>query len=497
MQKILIGILFIGFAMQSCTKVNENVYDKYAADQFYSTPIGADVALANVYAKITGSWGSNYAGRDNCWYDLNCFSSDEQVIPHRNTGDWQLDFAQLYTRTELPSLGIINNTWNWAYSCIYAANNAIAQLTKAQADPAKIAEAKVMRAWLYYLLIDDFGDVPFYTNNNTDVSKIPQEKRSNIYDSIVSELKANVDLLSETKGGAYYGRFNKWAGYMVLAKVYLNAEVYTGTPQWAACLAACNKVAAGGFELHPGGANAGSPLGYQYFELFGDKCPNDETILAEYITENVISGNIYAIRSLNSQNGTALFGFAGWNGTIIPGDFYDKYNVNDIRRNQFLVGPQPGGITYTKTVTSLISPGAAPNEGIRNVKFFPVKPLDASGASNDFPIYRYADLLLMQAECNVRLGNAEAAAPFLNKVRERAGLADIASPTLQNIYDERGFELVLEGHRRQDMIRFGTFLLPHGVAPNDVPATPVYRLLFPIPTQALNANPNLKQNPGY
>ncbi len=66
MQKILIGFLIVGVAMQSCTKVNENVYDKYAADQFYSTATGANVALANVYAKITGSWGSNYAGRDNC-----------------------------------------------------------------------------------------------------------------------------------------------------------------------------------------------------------------------------------------------------------------------------------------------------------------------------------------------------------------------------------------------------------------------------------------------
>jgi hypothetical protein len=99
----------------------------------------------------------------------------------------------------------------------------------------------------------------------------------------------------------------------------------------------------------------------------------------------------------------------------------------------------------------------------------------------------------MQAECNVRLGNVTAAAPFLNQVRERAGLSDIAAPTLDNIYDERGFELNMEGHRRQDMIRFGKFLLPHGF----VQTTPAYRMLFPIPTEALNANTTLKQNPGY
>ncbi|MFI5159280.1 MAG: RagB/SusD family nutrient uptake outer membrane protein, partial [Sphingobacteriales bacterium] len=212
MKKTLIySLLIVGLAVQGCTKVNEHVYDKYTANAFYSTPAGADNALATVVGQITGSWGSNYAGRDNCWYDLNEFSSDEQVIPHRNTGDWQLDFAQLYTRTEPTSLGIINNTWNWAYKGVTDANDAISLLTTAKADPAKIAEAKVMRDWFYYLLIDDFGDVPFYTSNNINPALIPQTKRADIYNFIVTDLKANVDLLPETKGGVFYGRFNKWA----------------------------------------------------------------------------------------------------------------------------------------------------------------------------------------------------------------------------------------------------------------------------------------------
>ncbi|MDB5135394.1 MAG: SusD family protein [Mucilaginibacter sp.] len=494
MKKILISVFIIGLAAQSCTKVKEDVYDKYPANAFFATPAGADDALATVVGRITGTWGNNYAGRDNCWYDLNEFSSDEQVIPHRNTGDWQLDFAQLYTRTESTSLGIISNTWNWAYGGISSANDAVAELTAAKADPSKIAEAKVMRDWFYYLLIDDFGDVPYYTDNNTDPNKIAQTPSATIFNSIVTDLKANVDLLSETRGGTYYGRFNKWAGYMVLAKLYLNAATYTGTAHWQDALDACNKVAAGGFKLHPGAANAASPLGYQYYELFGDVCPNDETILAEYITENVVSGNIYTIRSLNSANGTALIGFNGWNGTIIPSEYYDKFDNADIRKKQFLVGPVAGSITYTKDISSLIDPGAGPNEGIRDDKFFPVAPIDASGASNDFPIYRFADILLMQAECNVRLGNAAAAAPFINQVRERAGLGDIAAPTLDNIYDERGFELNMEGHRRQDMIRFGKFLLPHGFVTNPGDS---HVLLFPIPTSVITVNPKLKQNTGY
>jgi len=495
MKKILTSILIIGLGAQSCTKVNENVYDKYPASEFYGSPKGADVALANVYSQIGGNWnGVGYAGADNGWYDLNAMSSDEQVIPHRNTGDWQLDFAQLYQRQWLPTMGIISNTWNWLYKSIYTANLAVDQLQQAKADESKIAEAKVLRAFFYYLLIDDFGNIPFYTDNNITVDKIPQTSRTEVYNFIVKELTENVDKLSETKGGVYYGRFNKWAGYALLSKLYLNAEVYTGTAKWNECLAACNKIATGGFSLHPGGANASSPLGYQYYELFGDVSPADETILSIYVTVDIVSRNIFTIRSLNGPNFQSVFGYSGWNGSIVPQEYYEKYDNADIRKKQFLVGAQPGGVNYSVSVSSLDNPGAAPNEGVRDTKFVPVPPMNGGGASNDFPIYRYADILLMQAECNVRLGNAAAAKPFVDQVRQRAGLGALAAnPTLTDIYNERGFELNWEGHRRQDMIRFGTFTQAHGF----VTAVPDFRKLFPIPTSALNTNPGLKQNAGY
>jgi len=217
-----------------CTDINENVYDKYPAEDFYGTPEGANIALASVYAQIPGDFvregasGVGYAGADNGWYDMNCMSSDEQVIPHRNTGDWQQDFARLHKHEWLPTDFIITNTWNWLYKSIFNANLAVDLLVKSNAEASKIAEAKVLRAFFYYLLIDDFGDVPFYTDNNITVDKIPQSSRKVVYDFIVKELTENVDQLSGTKGGNYYGRFNKWAGYTLLAKVYLNAQVYTG-----------------------------------------------------------------------------------------------------------------------------------------------------------------------------------------------------------------------------------------------------------------------------
>jgi hypothetical protein len=481
--------------MVGCTNIDERVYDKYTANEFYGSAEGADVALAGVYAQIGGNWnGVGYAGADNGWYDLNSMSADEQVIPHRNTGDWQLDFARLYKHEWLPTDLMINNTWNWLYKSIFNANLAVDQLEKANAEASKIAEAKVLRAFFYYLLIDDFGNVPFYTDNNITVDQIPQSSRKEVYDFIVKELTENVATLSATKGGNYYGRFNKWAGYTLLAKVYLNAEVYTGTAEWTKCLAACEKVSEGGFTLHAGGANASSPLGYKYFELFGDVLPEDETILAMFATANIVSRNIFTVRSLYGPHAQTLFGYSGWNGTIVPKDFFVKFSDTDIRKKQFLYGDQGGGINYTVDVSSLDNPGAAPQAGVRNTKFYPVTPMDGGGASNDFPIYRYGDVQLMKAECHIRLGNSGAAKPFVDAIRVRAGLGALtANPTLDDVYNERGFELSWEGHRRQDMIRFDKFLLPNlfrGTSSE-------YRKLFPIPTAALDANKGLQQNTGY
>lgn len=213
-----------------------------------------------------------------------------------------------------------------------------------------------------------------------------------------------------------------------------------------------------------------------------------------FATAGVVSRNIFTVRSLNGPDAKALLGYSGWNGTIVPTDFFLKYNDTDIRKKQFRYGDQGGGVNYTLDVASLDNPGAAPQAGVRNTKFYPVTPMDGGGASNDFPIYRYADVLLMKAECNVRLGNAAAAKAFIDPVRQRAGLGILAAnPTLDDIYNERGFELNWEGHRRQDMIRFNKFLLANDFRG----ASESYRKLFPIPTAALDTNKGLKQNTGY
>ncbi|WP_066832159.1 RagB/SusD family nutrient uptake outer membrane protein [Rufibacter ruber] len=494
MKKIFYSaFLFASLTYVGCTDLDEGIYGQQVADDFYATEVGVNAALANIYNEVRGDWnGKGIAGADRGWFDLNESSTDEMMIPRRENGDWDDNgiWRAMYTHTWTGSQEFIGNTWNWLYRSVFKCNLAVELLTKANADPARIAEAKVLRAYFYYMLMDGWGNVPFYTENNLTIDQIPQTPRAEIFKFVESELKNNVDLLPATKGGQFYGRFNKWAGYALLAKLYLNAEVYTGTARWSEAIAASDKIInEGGFSLVQSlYDNAGQQA------IFGDRLPDQEVILAVYVDALTAPRNIIGIRSLNAAHAAALFGFSGWNGATAHQDFINKYSDEDKRKAQWLVGPQPGNVTYNLNISSLNSAGNT--DGARNAKYFPVPPYESNNSSsNDFPVYRYADVLLTKAEAILRSnGNELTARALVNEVRNRAGLGNLTSAvTLSEVYDERGRELVWEGHRRQDMIRFGTFTAARAFKPA---STDKYKL-FPIPAEAIANNRTLVQNPGY
>jgi len=485
MKKITILFTALCFLVFSCTNLKEGVYDQLVADEFYATPEGVKAALASLYDEVRGDWGGKgIAGADRGWFDLNEVSTDELMLPTRADGAWADNgvWRQMYQHQWTPSHEFMNNTWQWLYRSIFKCNLAIELLTKANADPARIAEARVSRAYFYYMLMDGWGSIPFYTENTVTVDKIPQVSRATVYNFVVTELTANIDKLSSTKGGEYYGRFNKWAGYALLSKVYLNAEVYTGTAKYTEATAACDKIInEGGFSLN---AN--------YLDLFKDRCPDNEVIFAVFVDMDKAPRNMIGVRSLAGAHGQALFGFATWNGATVHQDFVNKYANGDARKAQWVTGAQPGGVNYTLNISSITSAGV--EQGARNIKYLPVLPYNGGGASNDFAVYRYADILLTKAECLVRASNAAGAKTLIDQVRTRASAGNLpANPSLDDVYDERGRELCWEGHRRQDMIRFNKFTLAHdfkGVSDAK------YKL-FPIPVAAINANPKLVQNSGY
>jgi len=496
MKKIFSLILAAGLIMTSCTDLDEGVYDRFVADDFYKTEAGINAALADIYKEMRGDWGGiGIAGADRGWYDLNESCTDEMMIPTRADGAWSDNgiWQQMYLHTWTSGQSFMQNTWDWLYRAIYKSNLAIELLTAAEAPATSIAEAKVLRAYFYYLLMDGWGNVPIVTSTKTLVKDVVQSERAQLYEFVVSELEDNVDLLSTSKSDQYYNRFNLWAGYTVLAKVYLNAKTYKGSEELDKTIAATSKIIdEGGYSL----ISADKYLSRGTDGLFGDKCNSQEVILALFIDGKLAPRNIIGIRSLYGPHGEALFGFSTWHGATVHQDFVNKYDDNDIRKAQWLLGPQVVGedvkANYTINISSFTAAGI--QEGARNSKFLPVAPYDGGAASNDFPVYRYADVLLMKAEALVRDGQASAAVEFLNQVRNRAGLDDFdGEPTLDDIYDERGRELAWEGHRRQDMIRFDKFLAAHdfkGVS------NPRY-LLFPIPASAIAANGTLEQNDGY
>lgn len=496
----------------SCTKLDETVYDQIPSGEYFKTEEQVRGTLTTIYDEIRGDWnGKGYMGADRGWYDLNEISSDECMLPARNGGaDWQDGgvWQQMYKHTWTPTHPFFEQTWNWLYKAITQCNQAIELLEKNDANPQFIAEAKVLRAQFYYMLMDGWGNVPIVTSTKTLITDVTQSTRQQVFDFVTAELEENVHNLSENK--SLYGRFTKGAGFAVMAKVYLNAQVYTGTPKWAQAIAACDSVIELGYSLVPGN---------QYFDagsngLFGDVCNSSEVIYAISIDANKNPRNIVGIRSLRFEHGKALTfnNVSTWGGSTAHRNFIEKFQDGDIRKQQWVsVAKDRSGVTvqkdgggdliYNIDIASIENAGNF--DGLRNIKFsvtagYPsdgIGAINGGSANNDFPVYRFADILLVKAEATLRNGGSTGdAATYLNAVRNRAGLADYPGVvTLDEIYDERGRELCWEGLRRQDMIRFGKYNLGHDFAP----ASDDHYNLFPIAPNTLANNSKLQQNLGY
>ncbi len=299
-----------------------------------------------------------------------------------------------------------------------------------------------------------------------------------------------------------YGRANKSVARMLLAKLYLNAEVYTGTQRYTEALTYTKKVIdEGGYTLAP-----------SFVSMFsGDNNTSTEVIyplIADPLVSQSFGNTTYIVNgSLNSATMTlSSYGATeGWGGHRATKAWYGLFGSlgtsTDDRAQLFWTA----GHTYEMTDYKEWTNGY-PSIKFRNSNFIGgTTPTSFSGT--DFPLFRLADAYLMYAECVVRGatgGSISQAVDYVNAVRERSNASIITAGdlTLNFLIDERGRELNLEGHRRSDLIRFGMFtggsyLWPwKGNALNGTSIPSTYKL-FPIPVQALQANPNLTQNPGY
>ena len=387
------------------------------------------------------------------------------------------------------------------------------------------AEVRFMRALFYYHALDLYRNIPMVTENDPVGSFIPPRATpQETFDYIESELKDCIgDMLPASS--CPYGQASQGAAYTLLAKLYLNSEVYTGVAKYAECKAACQQV-----------MNMGYSLESDYSKLFNadnDKRTNEIIFALPVSAEHTVSwgASTYLVcgqLSLSNANQTpGDFGAeSGWSEFRLRSQFVDKFNESDIyaqgeeakgdKRAKFFTNGQNKDVTsMTDETTGYLS------EKWSNLKDDGTKASNTSndGVETDFPLFRLADVYLMYAECVARLGedwdnwnggsDAEAASRkegaiyYINKVRERAGAADVwkdnfASDAdfLQFILDERARELYHEGYRRTDLIRFGQFTTNKYIwqwkgGTHDGQAVDSKYNIYPIPNTELTANPNL------
>jgi hypothetical protein len=534
-QYIVALIFLVSIVLASCTKLDKKIYSVTPIDNFWQTPDQIAAGIAPAYQALQ-------ALPDGPVYNLNELTSDEMLAPTRG-GDWDDGgiWRQLWQHTWNSGSSLVNDAWSAVYNGIGKINFILYQVNNLTEKPANIdninAELKTLRAYFYFLALDLYGNVPLVTDYKTDANSVTNSTRQQVFDFIEQDIKDNIELLSPTVDYTTYGRVTKWFAFTVLAKLYLNAEVYTGSPRWEDCMAACDSVILSGkYQLES-----------DYFANFAVKNETSAENIFVIPFDNInIGGNGYEMDNLHYQS-QATFQLSGgpYNGFCTGAGFYYTYDTNsvystagtntyrtflDARTGQFLVGqqfstpftyPPNKNVLYASTDASIILKDAGTGlnlsfypgikelsnsadsfrlAGVRSIKYFP-EAGTAGDQSNDVVIYRLADVLLTKAEAEIRNGTITDALDLVNWVRERAygnTLHDwtMVDLTLDNILAERGRELAYENFRRQDLIRFGRFgnaRVPDKAAdPSDG-----HLNLFPIPDQQRIANPNLAQNSGY
>ena len=366
------------------------------------------------------------------------------------------------------------------------------------------AEVRFLRALSYFHAIDLFGTVGFL-DENTSLGTLPvQKNRAELFEYVESELLAIIPDLKEPRTNEY-GRVDKAAAWFLLAKLYLNSQIWTGNDRNADCIKMCENIINSGYSI---GGN------YNYLFLADNDTnssanefifliPQDGLHLQAYgcmtfviqaqTLSSFMSGDVPEELQVNT-------GVGGWNGATIRPELYRKFDIAD-KRAMFFTEGHSLDLTEMSSNTKI---GYGVTK-FRNMTSGNVRGSHADFVDTDYPLFRLADAYLMYAEAAVRSNNNKTTAVgYVNGLRPRAGLSPINENelTLDFILDERSRELYWEGWRRQDLIRFGKFTGNSYVwqwKGNTQAGTtiPAFRNLFPLPVDQIQMNANLQQNPGY
>jgi starch-binding outer membrane protein, SusD/RagB family len=512
------ALLMLGAA--ACTDTTELPITTITDTNYFNDPSSYRAFLAKIYAGLAVSGQQGPAGNGDIkgidegfsqylrlYWEAQELPTDEAVIawgdvglPEMNTQLWASSNSfvfSMYYRVAF-QVSMANEFLRQTSDDKLAERNVSSDL-KADIQTFR-AEARFLRALSYWHGIDLFGNIPLVTEADPVGTAAPlQSTRQAIFDFLVSELNAIQADLPVAAGQGTYGRATREAAGMLLAHVYLNAEVYTGTPQYAQALAAAQAVIAGPFTLDP-----------SYRHLFQADNNTSPEIIFPIIQDGkrtqTYGGTTFLVHaSCGGSMDPKAYGVDGcWYGLRLKLQAYERFAPGDPRAAYFWTDGQTDTVTDIKNF----------NAGIPAPKFENKTSTGAAGShavfpDTDFPVFRLGDAYLIYAEAQLRGGGGDRAQAlaYVNALRQRAygdTSGDIADDqlTLPFILDERGRELLWEAHRRTDLIRYrlftgGDYLWEwKGGAPLGA-ATETFRDLYPLPASELTANPNLTQNPGY
>lgn len=556
MKKILIGILSVlsgALIFTSCQKLDVAVTSELTPESYPQTAAQLTSASGPVYISLRSDFSTTY-------FFLQSSSTDESVLA-TFASDW-IDgnkYLELHRHTWTKDNAWVAAGWSYLTNIIGTANQTLSIIGKSAPPGAStnttLAELKTTRALAYFMMMDLYGNVPLDTLYGATALKA-NAPRAQVFNFVESELKAAIPYLKSTTGIATYGLPTKYLAYSILAKMYLNAEVYTGTARYNDCINACDQIISSGlYSIEPSSTylqmfyptNGPSQKEFIFALPFDPATSNGNMFYARYdLNRNLgiryqYSGSTPGsftnpVMNLNSGGGLANNKPSG--PRMTTSEFYANFDdPNDIRNKQWLTGLQTwqdgspimvrttnlgydqfytgsspaATYTYQLNLTPLTASrlGASSfdlgkdeiawNTGYRNIKFLPDYTNTISrNQNNDVPLFRYSDIILMKAEAIFRGGTPTLGATALglvNSIRaNRTTSAPLGALTLDLLYNERSKEFAWETWHRNDMIRFGKFEASYGLSKTNNES---YRRIFPIPSTALATNNKLVQNPGY
>lgn len=515
------------------------------SEKVYSTFDGYKMVLAKTYgAYATVSIDKNdndVVGNDGASTDflralwnMQELTTEEAVYTHASNAGIQELLYNNWTAENTFVIGLY-------YRCMH-------QITMAnelirESDPSKVSsrgisgqeadeivyfriESRFLRAFQYCVMMDIFGNPPFVDENTTAKDLPRQISRKDLFSYIEGEL-LDIENKLKTPGTNEYGRADRAACWALLARMYLNAEVYTGTARYTDAITYASKVIGAGYSLQPE---------YAHLFMLGNDKNNPEMILSiNYDGQKtqgyggltyLINGSFINERTDDTATPKAKFdeyyglnGTSGWFSFRAGKELYERFSTGDKRGktynpNKSLSEPENTNLMFIGTKTSVESMTDFYN-GMSVSKYRNITPSGQIGSNaaeyfvdTDYPLFRLAEVYLIYAEAVLRGGTGgsmENAIQYMNLIRERAfgdNLHNYSTITLQNVLDERSRELFWECFRRTDLIRYklytsGSYLWQWKGGVQTGRAISDHLKIFPLPQSDITANPNLKQNPQY